>query len=196
MRRKVANPLALAVLAYLLGESMHPYELGRQLKEHGKDRSIRYNRGSLYMVVGQLRKAGFVRERESVHDSQRPERTVYEITDEGRQELYDWMRDLISEPGTEYPHFGVALSLLSVLPPDEAVTLLDRRLAALTVQVTEVDRVLDDARDSGVMPIFLVEEDYRRELARAEQRFVTRLIDLLNDPTHVTEWKKWVEGRK
>ena len=40
-RRKVANPLALAVLAYLLAEPMHPYELGRRLKQHGKDRNIK-----------------------------------------------------------------------------------------------------------------------------------------------------------
>ena len=54
-RRKVGNPLALAVLAELLMGPMHPYEIGRRLTEHGKDRNIKYNRGSLYMVVEQYR---------------------------------------------------------------------------------------------------------------------------------------------
>ena len=58
-RRKVANPLALAVLAWLMTGPMHPYELGRRLQETGMDRSVKFNRGSLYMVVEQLRKAGF-----------------------------------------------------------------------------------------------------------------------------------------
>src|SRR4029453_4531019 len=111
-RRKVANPLALAVLAYLLAEPMHPYELGRRLTQHGKDRNIRYNRGSLYMVVEQLRKAGFINEHETVRDTQRPERTLSALTDAGREELFDWMRELVASPQHEYPQFGVALSLL------------------------------------------------------------------------------------
>ncbi|MFD9129713.1 PadR family transcriptional regulator, partial [Kitasatospora sp. NPDC059571] len=119
-RRKVANPLALAVLAELVAEPMHPYEMGRRLKEHGKDRDIRYTRSSLYMVVEQLRKAGFVAAQETVRDTQRPERTVYALTDDGRSELHDWMRELVAEPQHEYPLFGVALSLLAVLPPLEA----------------------------------------------------------------------------
>ncbi|MDX6428839.1 MAG: hypothetical protein QOE54_1205, partial [Streptosporangiaceae bacterium] len=96
-RRKVANPLALAVLAFLLMEPMHPYELGRRLQETDKDRSFKYNRGSLYMVVKQLRKAGFIIEQETVRDTQRPERTVYALTGEGRQELHDWLCDLVAQ---------------------------------------------------------------------------------------------------
>ena len=41
MRRKVSNPLALAVLAHLVMGPMHPYELGKQLKDTGKDRNIK-----------------------------------------------------------------------------------------------------------------------------------------------------------
>src|SRR3981189_2954618 len=96
-RRKVGNPLALAVLAELLMGPMHPYEIGRRLTEHGKDRNIKYTRGSLYMVVEQLERAGFVSEHETVRDTSRPERTLYELTDEGRRELYDWLRELVAE---------------------------------------------------------------------------------------------------
>jgi hypothetical protein len=52
--------LALAVLSYLSLRPMHPYELGRPLREHDDARSIKYNHGSLYMVVDQLAQAGFV----------------------------------------------------------------------------------------------------------------------------------------
>src|SRR3954468_6645769 len=104
-RRAVGNPLALAVLAGLLREPMHPYEMARQLVEHGKDRDIKYTRSSLYMVVGQLAKAGFITEQETVRDTARPERTVYAITPTGRAELFDWMRELVGEPATEYPLF-------------------------------------------------------------------------------------------
>src|SRR5215813_14143402 len=100
--RKVANPLALAVMAELLTGAKHPYEMARRFKETGKDRHIKYNQGSLYMVVEQLTKAGFIAEQKTVRDSQRPERTVYTLTNEGRRDVYDWMRDIVSRPQREY----------------------------------------------------------------------------------------------
>src|SRR6478752_8763923 len=169
-RRKVANPLALAVLAWLMTGPMHPYELGRRLQETGMDRSVKFNRGSLYMVVEQLRKAGFVAEQETVRDSQRPERTVYALTDEGRHEFYDWMRELVAQPRHEYPQFGVALSLLSVLSPADSVELLTQRSTALAEEADEIRAVVQSALDDGVRWVFLVEDEYRLTVLEAERR--------------------------
>ncbi|SES19305.1 PadR family transcriptional regulator [Actinokineospora terrae] len=189
-RRAVGNPLALAVLSGLLLEPMHPYEMGRRLKETGKDRNIKYNRGSLYMVVEQLRKAGFIAEQETVRDTARPERTVYALTDSGRAELYDWMRELVAEPEHEYPRFGVALSLLGVLEPGEAVELLGTRLVALDREAAEITADTARAKEQGLPWVFLVEEDYRLALLEAERRFVTTLIDGLKAPEYLRAWQE------
>ncbi|MFE4971260.1 PadR family transcriptional regulator [Kitasatospora sp. NPDC056651] len=181
-RRKVSNPLALAVLAELTIEPMHPYEMGRRLKEQGKDRNIKYNRSSLYMVVEQLRKAGFVAERETVRDTQRPERTVYALTAEGRAELDDWMRELVAEPQHEYPVFGVALSLLAALPVRESVDLLARRLEALDARIDASRAALHQAGAMDLHPMFVIEEDYALALLRAERRYTENLIGQLGEP--------------
>lgn len=194
MRRKVSNPLALAVLAHLVMGPQHPYELGKQLKETGKDRNIKFNRGSLYMVVEQLRKAGFVAEQETVKDTQRPERTVYALTDEGRAELYDWMRELVRDPVHEYPQFGVALSLISVLDPVEAVELLRARAAALTKDVDETRAMIAKATADGVEWIFLVEEEYRISVLEAELRLVEKLTGELSQADYQRRWQE-VFGR-
>jgi DNA-binding PadR family transcriptional regulator len=193
-RRKVANPLALAVLAELLMGPMHPYEMGRRLKEHGKDRNIKYNRGSLYMVVEQLRKAGFIDEQETVRDTQRPERTVYALTGQGRQEFYDWMRELVAQPRDEYPQFGAALSLLSVLSPIEAAELLGQRLVALTDEADEIRATVRSATDDGLPWVFLVEDEYRLTVLDAESRFVTGLIKSLKHPDYVRAWQEFFGG--
>ncbi|MEU8324009.1 PadR family transcriptional regulator [Nonomuraea sp. NPDC048881] len=195
-RRKVANPLALAVLAFLLVEPMHPYELGRRLQETDKDKSFKYNRGSLYMVVKQLAKAGFIVERETVRDTERPERTLYELTGEGRAELYDWLRELVSTPQEDYPHFGVALSLISVLDPAEAVGLLERRAAAMTAQRAELARTADAARAGGVAWVFLVEDDYRLAVLDAELAFVARLVESLSAPDYARTWHEMFGSRQ
>src|SRR5262249_61604213 len=80
MKRKVSNPLALAVLAMLLERSTHPYDMGRTMRERGKEESIKLNYGSLYTVLAQLLRAGFVRKRETRRGDARPERTHYPNT--------------------------------------------------------------------------------------------------------------------
>jgi len=94
---------------------MHPYQLGRTPREHGDDRSIKFNHGSLYMVIGQLAKAGFINEQETTRAGQRPERTVYTLTDASRGELRDWLAEMVGQPQHEYPAFVAALSLIAAL---------------------------------------------------------------------------------
>jgi len=181
-KRKVGNPLALAVLSYLTMRPMHPYELSRTLRDNGDARSIKFNHGSLYMVVQQLAKAGFIAEVETSREGQRPERTVYAITDAGRREARDWLSELIGQPEHEYPHFVTALSLVAALPPGEVVPLLRTRLEALAGQRAEIQGMIDSSLSQGVPRLFLVEEEYRLALLDAESAFVERLIAEIGDP--------------
>lgn len=191
-RRKVGNLLALAVLSYLTREPMHPYQLSRTLRDNGDARSIKFNHGSLYMVVGQLAKTGFIVEQETTRDGQRPERTVYALTDAGRAELRDWLRELVEVPQHEYPHFVAALSLIAALPPGDVVELLGRRLRRLAEQRLEIRDLIDSTLAAGVHPLFLVEEEYRRALLDAELSFVERFVEQINHPE--TGWARpWAE---
>jgi DNA-binding PadR family transcriptional regulator len=180
--RRVRNLLALAVLSYLSRQPMHPYELGRTLRGNADERSIKFNHGSLYMVVGQLEKAGFVTAEETAREGRRPERTVYAITDAGRAELHEWLRELVEEPQHEYPSFVAALSLIAALGPDEAVALLRRRLERLGEQRAEIRALIDRTLAEGVHALFLVEEEYRIALLEADERFVGELIERITDP--------------
>ncbi|HEX9041674.1 MAG TPA: PadR family transcriptional regulator [Trebonia sp.] len=181
-KRKVGNLLALAVLSYLSQQPMHPYELGRTLRDHGDARSIKFNHGSLYMVVGQLAKAGYIAELGTSRAGQRPERTVYALTDEGRAEFRDWLRELVAEPAYEYPHFVAALSLIGALPPSEVVPLLRHRLDQLHRSRAEIRGLIDTWLAQGVPELFLVEEEYRLALLAAETAFVEQFVAKITDP--------------
>jgi DNA-binding PadR family transcriptional regulator len=181
-KRRVNNLLALAVLAYLTQRPMHPYELSRTLRDNGDARSIKFTHGSLYMVVRQLAGAGFVVEQETSRAGQRPERTIYALTETGRHELRDWLRELVEQPQHEYPHFVAALSLIGALPPDVVLRALQVRLERLTGLRAEAQQVIDAGRAADVHPLFLVEEDYRLEVLAAETRFVERFIQHISDP--------------
>jgi DNA-binding PadR family transcriptional regulator len=171
-----SNPLALAVLALLFERPMHPYEMGLILKQRHKEESIKFRYGSLYTVIELLQRRGFLVARETARDGRRPERTVYEITDAGRGELRTWMADLIGEPIKEYPQFEAALCLLPVLPPDEALALLRRRLERIEQNSAALTRQIEAIGGQNFPPLFLIETEYRLALIKAERHFVAELV--------------------
>src|SRR5215211_1642898 len=134
-KRKVSNPLALAVMALLYERPMHPYEIVTLMRERGKHESVRLRYSSLYSVVGALEREGLISPRETVREGRRPERTVYGITDAGREEFLAWLRELLREPAKEYTQFAAGLTIIAALPPVEAATLLEERVGLLQGEV-------------------------------------------------------------
>jgi DNA-binding PadR family transcriptional regulator len=174
-RRKVGNLLALAVLAALVQRPMHPYEMASLLRARGKDDDMPIKWGSLYTVVQNLEKHGFITAIGNVRQGGRPERTVYEITAAGREEMQDWVRELVAQPEREPTKFKAALSVLGALTPDEAIVLLRQRLEHLERRITAHRDALE--RDLRKIPrLFLVEEEYDIAMQQAEVAWVRALL--------------------
>ena len=126
MASRPSNPLALAVLVLLYERPMHPYQMSATLKERRKEDSIKINYGSLYSVVESLTKHGLIETRGSAREGNRPERTIYAITENGEREMISWLSALLSDPVKEFPQFEAALSLMMALAPERAIELLER----------------------------------------------------------------------
>jgi DNA-binding PadR family transcriptional regulator len=174
-RRRVSNPLALAVLGCLSERPMHPYEISTTLRTRGKEQSIKLNYGSLYAVVESLAKNGLVRPRETTREGRRPERTVYEITEAGAAEHDDWLAELLSTPVREFTSLEAGLSLMAGLPPDEVERLLVQRAERLRIALRAIDATHKEMAEAGLPRIFLVESEYRERLLKAELDYVTEL---------------------
>lgn len=190
-RRRVSNLLGLHIMATLSIQPMHPYEMAAQLKAFGKDQDIKIQWGSLYTVVQNLEKHGFIEATETVREGRRPERTVYRLTEAGRDELTDWMRELVGTPQPEFPRLQAALSVLGVLPPDEVIELLEQRLGILAVENARMRLDLETSRHE-VPRLFLVEGEYRMAIREAEVAWLTGLLTELRDGTMagIAAWRR------
>ncbi|MEU6583076.1 PadR family transcriptional regulator [Nocardia sp. NPDC046763] len=191
-KRKVANLMGLAVLSAVVVKPMHRYEIAAQLRAWGKDNDMSVKWGSLYTVVDNLTKHGFVEIAGSERDGARPERTIYRITDAGRAELTDWTRELIADPEHEKRRFMAGLSVASVLPPDEVVDLLTQRITKLDGTIAE-SRAQLAALDGTVPRLFLIEDDYELAMLAAESEWARALRDSLADGSFpdVEGWRAW-----
>jgi DNA-binding PadR family transcriptional regulator len=191
-RRRVSNPLALAVLSCLTERPMHPYEISATLRSRGKEHSIKLNYGSLYAVVESLTKHGLIRSRETTREGRRPERTVYEITEAGVTECEDWLAELLSTPVRDYTSLEAGLSLMPVLPPDEVARLLSERAERINMELRTIDAAHSVAAEAGVPDLFLVETLYRRSTLAAELEFVRTLAEDIRSAAlaGTKEWRR------
>jgi DNA-binding PadR family transcriptional regulator len=194
-KRRLSNPLALAVLVLLYERPMHPYEMACTLRERHKEASIKLNYGSLYTIIEQLQREQFIFPRETLREGKRPEKTVYELTADGKTELINWMRELVSDPVKEFPQFEAALSLIPALPPDEVVALLEIRVNLLKKELeghSEEGRLCKTVK---LPRLFSLEREYHNEMARAECRFSEQLLaDIKRDVGGLKS--SWIELRK
>ncbi|MEA3178744.1 MAG: hypothetical protein QOI59_2267 [Gammaproteobacteria bacterium] len=195
--RKLTNPLALAVLVLLFEKTMHPYEMAATLKQRGKEQSIKLRYGSLYTVIGQLEREGFIAAAGTDRAGGRPERTTYRLTDAGEAEMNSWLRSLVSQPVKEYPQFEAALSLLPALPPNEVQLLLAERLGRLDEQESQIQTEIAGAAAINLPALFLIESEYALALLRAERTYVKSLIRGIESAElgGIEQWRQWHAAR-
>src|SRR3984893_10039171 len=157
------TPLALAVMNLLMERPMHPYEMKLKMKERGHDQVIRLKGGSIYDTVERLEEGGFITSQAPSREGRRPERTVYAITETGRDEITAWLREMLAQPVNDYPQFAAALAFLDVLEKGDVVRLLKLRSAMLESQLAEAHNGLANLQKTMAIPrLFLIEVEYGR----------------------------------
>jgi DNA-binding PadR family transcriptional regulator len=172
-----SSPLALAVLSLLEVGPLHPYGIQRLIKKWGKDKVVNVgNRANLYKTIKRLHEAELIAVRQTERDQQYPERTVYELTEDGRQKAREWLIDMLSTPRNEFPEFPAALSFAMLLGPEETIDVLERRAELLTEDVATHQRDLEV--HSGSLPrVTLLDDEYQFAVVSAELTWIRRVID-------------------
>jgi DNA-binding PadR family transcriptional regulator len=151
---------------------MHPYRMQQLIRERGMDEVVRArHRASLYQAIGRLERDGLIRVHGTAKAENRPERTVYALTNAGRQALHVWLHSMLAEPASEFPAFAAALSFMYLLEPDDARAELDRRVTALKAKQHRLDALLRDHSDS-VPRLFMLELEYLKKSVDAELAWV------------------------
>jgi DNA-binding PadR family transcriptional regulator len=176
------NLWALTVLCLLRQGPMHPYEMQRLIRERKKDKFLDLKRGSLYNAIGRLRRAGLIEEVAKAREGRRPERTIYQITAAGRDELVVWLRELLAYPVHEPSGFFAAISLVVYLSPEDVLEQLGERAARLESEIAGLDAALEELIPR-IGRLVVLESEYTRVLRAAELGWVRSLIQELRAGT-------------
>jgi DNA-binding PadR family transcriptional regulator len=176
-RTSARTPLGLAILDFLVERPMHPYEIRQLIRERHLDNHVKVKGGSLYHTVERLLAEGLIEPVETERQGRRPERTVYAITEAGRDEFTDWLDEALSEVQKEYTRFGGALAFMHNRDPETVQALLWRRTTRLAADVAAHDEVEKYLRERELPRAFVIEEEYAQVLRKAELAYLRSLIE-------------------
>ena len=183
------SPLALSALELLNERPMHPYELAATMRARHHDEFIRLNFGSLYHTVDALERDGWIVPVEKEKEGRRPERTIYRLTDAGRDVLLRVVGQIVSQPRREYPHFAAGLMFMHHLPASEAARLLEQRAQALRAINTKLSQILDELLATGHSRLHVIELEHKIAVHEAERSWVLKIAK------EITDGKlEWVAG--
>ncbi|WP_345629524.1 PadR family transcriptional regulator [Rugosimonospora acidiphila] len=163
-------------LRLLRERPMHPYEIHQVIRDRAIDYAIKVRAGSLYHTFERLHRLGFVEPVETGREGRRPERTIYAITEAGRDEYLDNLRDLVRYPEEEYPVFAAAAEMIRTLDRDEAERLLEHRTTALEARLAADEQVITSLTKRGLSRMAMLDVELRQSTRRAELAWVRQLI--------------------
>ena len=181
------GPLAVAVLGLLAEEPRHPYDIAYTMQTRRMTEHIKLSMGTLYRVVEQLQRLGWIRPTETAREGRRPERTIYALTPDGRRELQDRVRELIACPAREYSAFEAGLTFMHQLPAEEAAGLLRRRAQALDEQIELGDYGLERLGRRGLTRLALIEVEMVQGTRRFQRDWALRIAAEIE--TGTLEWE-------
>lgn len=171
------TPLAVAALALLAEGPTHPYEMYQTLVMRSEDRLVKVRPGSLYHTVDRLARQGLVRATGTEREGNRPERTTYEITEEGTLALGERVADIIATPVNEFPEFPLGLGEAHNLPLETVIDLLRKRVGLLRADIALLDDGIHRVRAKELPAKYWLDVRYLRTMAEADVAALEALID-------------------
>jgi len=171
------TPLAMAVLELLHERSMHPYEMTQIMRDRRVDYRVKLRPGSLYHTVERLQEQGIIEVVDTQRQGRRPERTVYGLTELGRDRFVEQARAMIAAPAQEYPQYPVALSAANELDQADAVEQLKMRVVTLRAQIAADQVVIDHVLVRQLPKMYWIDYAYVHHQRQSELDWTEQLID-------------------
>ena len=120
----------LVILGLLRERPLYGYEIKHIIEEHMGDwTNIAF--GSIYFALRKLGEEGFVEKVGTEQEGGRPSRTVYQVTDAGREEFIRLLREVWRDVERHYFTFDIGLAFVEALPVEEVKRYLRERVAQL-----------------------------------------------------------------
>ena len=171
------TPLAMAVLELLIEKPMHPYEMAQLMRARHIEAKANVKPGSLYHAVERLETHGHIEVVDTQREGRRPERTVYGVTEAGRDAFLERAKAMLGSVAPEFPEYASGLAALNELDREDA--LAELRTRALTLQAeAAADQVITESLEAKPLPaIYWLDKRFIADRRAFELAWTNQLIE-------------------
>jgi len=127
------------VLALLVKEPSHGYELRTRLRQALGPLGDAMNAGQIYVTLTRLEKAGLVTSEPSAGAADRPDRKVHALTPAGQQRVADWLTE-VSWPKPDLAEFHLKLVAAAAAGLADPITIVDTQRRELLRRLRDAQR--------------------------------------------------------
>ena len=161
----------LLLLGLLRMEAMHGYQLNDFI-EHRLRFITDLNKSTAYYTLDKLARDGYV-SRRTEREGNRPERTVYEITDSGSARFHELLAANLAAFHATFDDDDIGVLFMSQLTARDVHAALLRKHAQVREALDAIGSHVDHAPDSPVQYVI----EHRRVHLRADLAWIERLIE-------------------
>jgi len=123
---------------------MHPYEITIVMKERAMDRIMKLQMGSLYYAIDKLANEEFIEAVETVSSPDRPDKTIYRITDNGIALFEQLVIQQFKKNEVVYHPLYMALALSRHMDQGKIEKLLEERIRETEHQVNLTYQIYEE----------------------------------------------------
>ena len=127
------------VLALLVKEPSHGYELRTRLRQALGPLGDAMNAGQIYVTLTRLEKAGLVTSEPSAGAADRPDRKVHALTPAGQQRVADWLTE-VSWPKPDLAEFHLKLVAAAAAGLADPIAIVDTQRRELLRRLRDAQR--------------------------------------------------------
>jgi DNA-binding PadR family transcriptional regulator len=141
--------MKLLILGLLMEKDRHPYDIRQTIKARNWDQTFRLRDGSLYYAVDQLLQNGMVEVAETipVAGDNRPDKTIYRITEKGRASFLDmFYSQMEQDVYPQHPMF-MALPFARHADNDHLEEIITKQLETCECRIDKIAAVLEIKRE-------------------------------------------------
>ncbi|MFC3749349.1 PadR family transcriptional regulator [Paenibacillus sp. GCM10012306] len=120
--------IKLAVLGLLLERNMHPYEITLVMKDRRMDQIMKLQMGSLYYAVDKMSQDGLIEAVEVISSKDRPDKTIYSITDKGKNIFEQLILQQIKKNDPVFHPLYIPLAFSRYVDQEKLAELLNERV--------------------------------------------------------------------
>jgi DNA-binding PadR family transcriptional regulator len=140
------SSIRLFILGTLAGSGpLHGHQIRQQAQNDRTETWTDIQVGSVYGALKRLANENLIREVRTEKVGNRPERTIYEITPEGRHALAALHDTALRELDRHYDPFDLALAQARGTPQEHLAQIVENRLGALRVQLASQHQAAEHA---------------------------------------------------